>query len=49
MDVTYVETEGYLMLPNLQGETSSMKDKDMFLLKFPYTTKSSPVGPSNGT
>ena len=46
MDVTFVETKGYFSVPYLQGETSSMEDKDMFLLEFP---KSSPSEPSNGT
>ena len=45
MDVTFVETEGYFSVPYLQGETSSMEDKDMFLLEF---LKSSPFEPSNG-
>ena len=44
-DVTFVEIEGYFSVPYLQGETSSMEDKDMFLLEFP---KSSPFEPSNG-
>ena len=46
MDVTFVETKGHFSVPYLQGETSSMEDKDMFLLEFP---KSSPSEPSNGT
>ena len=45
-DVTFVETEGYFSVPYLQVETSSMEDKDMFLLEFP---KSSPSKLSNAT
>ena len=39
-DVTFVENESYFCNPYLQGETSSMEDKGVFLLDLPFSSSS---------
>ncbi|KAK2984412.1 hypothetical protein RJ640_009912 [Escallonia rubra] len=42
-DVTFVEEESYFSSPYLQGDTSSMEDKDLFLREPSMLVKTSPV------
>ncbi|KAK2975146.1 hypothetical protein RJ640_010826 [Escallonia rubra] len=42
-DVTFVEEESYFSSPYLQGETSFMEDKDLFLREPSMLVKTSPV------
>ncbi|KAK2979360.1 hypothetical protein RJ640_018440 [Escallonia rubra] len=42
-DVTFVEEESYFSSPYLQGETSSMEDKDLFFREPSMLVKTSPV------